>query len=92
MSDFFRLQVTTKPFLWLTFFVLLLVETLVFHLAYSAAWQNALAHSDSRYWGNVFYVWVSVFLVIALFCTWLIVRLARIRRREKATKIEINNA
>ena len=88
MSDFFKLRVGPKPFLWLILFLGFCAAALMVNPLIYSAWMNAHPHADNPYWGFVFYVGASLFMVIALVWLWAVVRLVRIRRLEKHTQQE----
>ncbi len=90
MTDFLKLRVGPKPFLWLALVLGIASEFIVIQWALIAAWLNAHPLADNTYWGYVFLVRASVFLVVGLFCCWVIVRLARIHRRNKMRE-QVNN-
>ena len=88
MSDFFKLQVGPKPLLWLLIILGICAAALIVNPLLYAAWMNAHPHADNPYWGYVFYVEASLFLVVALICSWAAVRFTRIRRHEKSAAQE----
>jgi len=92
MTDFFKFQVGPKPFLWLALGVGIVAEFVLFNWAAFAAWMNAYPFVDNTYWGYLFMVRASLFLVVALLCFWTIVLLVRIHRRGKIQEQGDRNA
>jgi hypothetical protein len=76
-------QISPKPFLWLFLLLAVATELLVVYWMVYAAWMNAHPLYDDIYWAYVFNFRTALFLVGALICIWLIVRLVRLYRHER---------
>jgi len=82
MTDFFKLQVGPKPFLWLGLALGVIAEFFLINWALYAAWMNAHPSADNEFFAYLFFVRAAIVMVVGLLCFWAVVRLARIYGQE----------